>query len=97
MARRVGVSKDTMQRVWSARGLKPQLVKTFKLSNDPLFEDGVRLRRRGQTIGSRAARPARRDLGTKGADVGLQPAVWGRLTASTQLAGRGSRRRAVER
>lgn len=39
MAERVGVSKDTVQRVWSARGLKPHLVKTFKLSNDPQFEE----------------------------------------------------------
>src|SRR6476620_10092563 len=39
MAKRVGVSKDTVQRVWSARGLKPHLVKTFKVSNDPLFEE----------------------------------------------------------
>jgi len=39
MAERVGVSKDTVQRVWSARGLKPHLVKTFKLSNDPRFEE----------------------------------------------------------
>jgi len=39
MADRVGVSKDTVQRVWSARGLKPHLVKTFKLSNDPRFEE----------------------------------------------------------
>jgi transposase len=39
MAKRVGVSKDTVQRVWSARGLKPHLIKTFKLSNDPRFEE----------------------------------------------------------
>jgi transposase len=39
MAKRVGVSEDTVQRVWSARGLKPHLVKTFKLSNDPRFEE----------------------------------------------------------
>ena len=39
MAERVGVSKDTVQRVWSARGLKPHQVKTFKLSNDPHFEE----------------------------------------------------------
>ena len=39
MARRVGVSKDTVQRVWSARGLKPHLVNTFKLSADPRFEE----------------------------------------------------------
>ncbi|EID79784.1 transposase [Rhodococcus opacus RKJ300 = JCM 13270] len=39
MAEVVGVSKDTVQRVWSARGLKPHRVETFKLSNDPRFED----------------------------------------------------------
>jgi len=39
MAKRMGVSKDTVQRAWSARGLKPHLVKTFKLSNDPRFEE----------------------------------------------------------
>jgi len=38
-AEKVGVSKDTVQRVWSARGLKRHLVKTFKLSNDPHFEE----------------------------------------------------------
>ena len=39
MAARVGVSPATVQRVWSARGLKPHLVHTFKLSNDPRFEE----------------------------------------------------------
>ncbi len=39
MAEEVGVSKDTVQRVWSARGLKPHLVGTFELSNDPRFEE----------------------------------------------------------
>jgi len=39
MAKEVRVSKATVQRVWSARGLKPHLVKTFKLSNDPTFEE----------------------------------------------------------
>jgi transposase len=39
MAKEVGVSKATVQRVWSARGLKQHLVKTFKLSNDPTFEE----------------------------------------------------------
>lgn len=37
MAKAVGVSKATVQRVWAAHGLKPHLVKTFKVSNDPLF------------------------------------------------------------
>jgi hypothetical protein len=39
MAQAVGVSKNTVQRVWSARGLKPLLVETFKLSNDPRFDE----------------------------------------------------------
>jgi transposase len=38
MAAKVGVSPATVQRVWSARGLKPHLVETFKLSGDPRFE-----------------------------------------------------------
>jgi transposase len=37
MAKACGVSKATVQRVWEAHGLKPHLVKTFKLSNDPHF------------------------------------------------------------
>ena len=39
MAEASGVSSATVQRIWSARGLKPHLVKTFKLSNDKRFEE----------------------------------------------------------
>jgi transposase len=39
MADAAGVSPATVQRVWSSRGLKPHLVRTFKLSNDPRFEE----------------------------------------------------------
>jgi transposase len=39
MAKRTGVSSATVQRIWSARGLKPHLVNTFKISNDPRFEE----------------------------------------------------------
>src|SRR6476659_3104290 len=39
MAGADGVSKSTVQQVWSARGLKPHRVETFKLSNDPKFEE----------------------------------------------------------
>jgi len=39
MAKKVGVSPATVQRVWAARGLKPHQVKTFKLSNDRRFEE----------------------------------------------------------
>jgi transposase len=39
MAARCGVSPATVQRIWSARGLQPHRIKTFKLSNDPRFEE----------------------------------------------------------
>ena len=39
MAKAVGVSKATVQRVWAAHGLKPHLSKTFKVSNDPRFAE----------------------------------------------------------
>jgi transposase len=39
MAKVVGVSKDTVRRVWAAHGLKPHLTRNFKLSNDPHFEE----------------------------------------------------------
>lgn len=38
MAKAQGVSPATVQRIWSARGLQPHRVKTFKLSNDKHFE-----------------------------------------------------------
>ena len=38
MAKAQGVSPATVQRIWSARGLKPHQLKTFKLSNDKRFE-----------------------------------------------------------
>src|SRR5579859_5139284 len=39
MAKHCGLSKSTVQKVWNARGLKPHLVETFKLSNDVRFEE----------------------------------------------------------
>src|SRR5256714_8925453 len=39
MARAQGVSHATVQKIWAARGLKPHRVRTFKLSNDPRFEE----------------------------------------------------------
>ena len=39
MAKAQGVSAATVQRIWDAHGLKPHLVKTFKLSKDPHFVD----------------------------------------------------------
>jgi transposase len=39
MAEAKGVSPSTVQLIWSARGLQPHRVKTFKLSNDKRFEE----------------------------------------------------------
>jgi transposase len=42
MASAVGLSYTSVQRIWKAHGLKPHLVKTFKLSNDKRFVEKVR-------------------------------------------------------
>jgi len=39
MARATGVSKATVQRLWSANDIKPHVTRTFKISNDPNFEE----------------------------------------------------------
>jgi transposase len=39
MSRHAGVSASSVQRIWSKNELKPHRVKTFKLSNDPKFEE----------------------------------------------------------
>ncbi len=38
MAARVGIGKDAVARIWADHNLKPWKVTTFKLSNDPQFE-----------------------------------------------------------
>jgi transposase len=37
LAEALGVSRSMVHRVWQANGLKPHLVRTFKVSNDPRF------------------------------------------------------------
>ena len=37
IAKAIGVSHRSVQRVWAGAGLKPHLVRTFKVSNDPNF------------------------------------------------------------
>jgi transposase len=39
LAQHLGVSKDTVVRAWRDHGLKPWRVETFKVSNDPRFEE----------------------------------------------------------
>jgi transposase len=41
MARASNLSYSSVQRIWKAHGLKPHLVKTFKLSNDKRFVEKV--------------------------------------------------------
>ena len=42
LADELGVSQSMVHRVWKSNGLKPHLVKTFKVSNDPRFEEKLR-------------------------------------------------------
>jgi transposase len=39
LAAELGTTHSLVHRVWKATGLKPHLIKTFKLSNDPKFAD----------------------------------------------------------
>jgi transposase len=39
MGRHAGMSHSTVQRIWAKTELKPHVIKTFKLSNDPKFEE----------------------------------------------------------
>lgn len=39
MAKAAGVSESTVGRIWRTYGLKPHLSETFKVSNDPRFEE----------------------------------------------------------
>lgn len=39
MAKKFGISKVAVHRVWRTHNLKPHLVRTFKLSNDPKFAE----------------------------------------------------------
>jgi transposase len=39
MAVEIGISHRSVQRIWAEAGLKPHLIRTFKVSNDPMFEE----------------------------------------------------------
>ena len=41
MAEAVGISASSVGRIWADAGLKPHIVKGFKVSNDPMFEEKV--------------------------------------------------------
>ena len=42
MAKAVGISGSSVQRIWRAHGLEPQRIRQFKLSNDKVFADKLR-------------------------------------------------------
>ena len=50
MAKTTTMSATTVRRIWHAFALAPHRVKTFKLSNDPLFVDKPRRLRYGGTV-----------------------------------------------
>jgi len=39
LAKELGVTQSMVHRVWNANGLRPHMVRTFKVSNDPRFEE----------------------------------------------------------
>jgi transposase len=39
LGKRVGIGKDSVARIWKDHDLKPWKVETFKISNDPTFEE----------------------------------------------------------
>lgn len=41
MARAVGISPSSVGRIWAEAGLKPHQTRSFKVSNDPMFEEKV--------------------------------------------------------
>jgi len=41
MAAEIGISASSVGRIWAEAGLKPHQIKTFKISNDPAFEEKV--------------------------------------------------------
>ena len=41
MAEAMGISPSSVGRIWADAGLKPHVVKGFKVSNDPMFEEKV--------------------------------------------------------
>ena len=41
MAKAMGISHTSVQRIWAEAGIKPHLVRRFKVSSDPAFEEKV--------------------------------------------------------
>jgi len=41
MATEIGISEASVRRIWRAHGLKPHLIRTFKISKDPRFAERI--------------------------------------------------------
>ena len=41
MAEAVGLSPSSVGRIWAEAGLKPHRTRSFKVSNDPMFEEKI--------------------------------------------------------
>ena len=59
MAKAAGISVSSVQRIWRAHGLRPHLVRRFKLSNDPQLAAKLKESRPLR----QSARPRHRSLG----------------------------------
>ena len=42
MAKEIGISHTSVQRIWAEAGFKPHFIRKFKVSNDPKFAEKVR-------------------------------------------------------
>ena len=60
MAKAVGISYTSVQRIWRAHGLKPHLIKTFKVSRQELRRQGRRCGRALSQSAGQGAGPLRR-------------------------------------
>jgi transposase len=82
MAEEMGISHTSVQRIWAEHGLKPHLVRSFKISNDPDFvakvEDIVGLRRRLKENHLAASRLRQKDSGicSRAASDRANPGPW---------------------
>ena len=54
MAAEIGISEASVRRIWRAHGLKPHLIRTFKISKDPNFAEPNQASRTNRTGQHRA-------------------------------------------
>ena len=71
MAKAVGIGHSSVQRIWAKHGLKPHLVSTFKVSNDP--QVGGEGSRRGRPLSEPAGQGAGVFDGREEPDPGARP------------------------